>query len=387
MILRSIFKMSIHSIMSNKIRTFLTMLGIIIGVFSVIVLISIGQGATASVMDTISSMGSNIISINISDRRSSFDYKDLIELENLEGVKSATPIYNIYGAVSHDLKSEKVRVVGANENYFNINNYELEYGRLISPIDVDYRNKVAVMGLTTVNNLFGYDDPIDNEILIDGQKYTVVGVLKPKGSSIIGDYDDIVIIPISNIMRQKRTAVIHEITAQAESADTARQAAENIESYLYDYLGNDESYTVFSQGQILDIMDDITGMLTAMLAGIAGISLLVGGIGIMNIMLVTVSERTREIGIRKALGAGRGSIMLQFLIESSIISGIGGIIGVLSGIYASSYISKLLGTRLVINMYVLTVAFGFSLLIGLFFGLYPANKASKLRPIDALRFE
>lgn len=373
--------------MSNKIRTFLTMLGIIIGVFSVIVLISIGQGATASVMDTISSMGSNIISINISDRRSSFDYKDLIELENLEGVKSATPIYNIYGAVSHDLKSEKVRVVGANENYFNINNYELEYGRLISPIDVDYRNKVAVMGLTTVNNLFGYDDPIDNEILVDGHKYTVVGVLKPKGSSIIGDYDDIVIIPISNIMRQKRTAVIHEITAQAESADTARQAAENIESYLYDYLGNDESYTVFSQGQILDIMDDITGMLTAMLAGIAGISLLVGGIGIMNIMLVTVSERTREIGIRKALGAGRGSIMLQFLIESSIISGIGGIIGVLSGIYASSYISKLLGTRLVINMYVLTVAFGFSLLIGLFFGLFPANKASKLRPIDALRFE
>ncbi len=387
MILKSILKMSFHSIMSNKTRTFLTMLGIIIGVFSIIVLISIGQGATASVVDIISGMGSNIISINIYDRKVSFDYKDLIELEKLDGIKCVTPIYSINGTVDYDIKSKNVNVIGANENYFNINNYELGYGRLINPIDVDYRNKVAVMGLTTVNNLFGYDDPIEKEVLIDGKKYTVIGVLNAKGSSILGDYDDIVIIPISNIMRQKRTVVIHEITAQAESADAARQAAQNIENYLYDYFGNDESYTVFSQGQILDIMDDIAGMLTAMLAGISGISLLVGGIGIMNIMLVTVSERTREIGIRKALGAGRGNIMLQFLIESSILSGTGGIIGVLSGIYASSYISKLLGTRLIINIYVLTVSFGFSLLIGIFFGLYPASRASRLKPIDALRFE
>lgn len=387
MILKSVFKMSIHSILSNKIRTFLTMLGIIIGVFSVIALISIGQGASSSVVDIVSSAGSNIISINITDRTESFDYKDLRELENLEGVKNATPTFSTRSSVSHDLNSERIQVVGANENYFEINNYELAHGRLMNPIDVDYRNNVAIIGLTTLSNLFGHDDPLDQEISIDGQKYTVVGVLDSKGKSVMGDLDDIVIIPISNIMRQKKTSEIREITAQAESAETAKLASRNIENYLYDYFGTDESYFVFSQDQILEMMDDIMGMLTGMLAGIAGISLLVGGIGIMNIMLVTVSERTREIGIRKALGAGRGNIMLQFLIESSLLSGIGGLIGVISGIYASSAISKLLDINFVVDTNVLGLAFGFSLLIGLFFGLYPANKAAKLRPVDALRYE
>jgi len=363
------------------------MLGIIIGVFAVVVLISIGQGATSGVTESISSMGSNIISVNIFGRRASFDYRDVREFEKLEGVKSVTPVYSSNATVKYDLETVNVGITGGNENYMDINNYEIGSGRAINPVDVDYRNKVAVIGVTTAEDLFGRDNPIDKDISINGEKYTVVGVLQSKGSSIMGDSNAIVIVPITSLMRQSNTKTINSITIQANSSEESTSAKTNIENYLLDYFGDDESYMVFSQDEMLETIGEVTGMMTAMLGGIAGISLLVGGIGIMNIMLVTVTERTREIGIRKAIGAGRANILIQFLIESSVMSGVGGVIGASLGVAASYAVSNMMGITYSINIPVILGAFIFSLAVGVFFGLYPANKASKLKPVDALRYE
>ncbi|WP_312815432.1 ABC transporter permease [Sedimentibacter sp.] len=385
--IKSVTKMAFQSIFSNKMRTFLTMLGIIIGVFAVVVLISIGQGATSGVTESISSMGSNIISVNIFGRRASFDYRDVREFEKLEGVKSVTPVYSSNATVKYDLETVNVGITGGNENYMDINNYEIGSGRAINPVDVDYRNKVAVIGVTTAEDLFGRDNPIDKDISINGEKYTVVGVLQSKGSSIMGDSNAIVIVPITSLMRQSNTKTINSITIQANSSEESTSAKTNIENYLLDYFGDDESYMVFSQDEMLETIGEVTGMMTAMLGGIAGISLLVGGIGIMNIMLVTVTERTREIGIRKAIGAGRANILIQFLIESSVMSGVGGVIGASLGVAASYAVSNMMGITYSINIPVILGAFIFSLAVGVFFGLYPANKASKLKPVDALRYE
>jgi putative ABC transport system permease protein len=268
-----------------------------------------------------------------------------------------------------------------------INNYEIGSGRTINPVDVDFRNKVAVIGLTVAENLFGKDNPLNKEISIDGEKYSVIGVLEDKGSSIRGDSNEIVIVPVTTLMRQYNTNSINSITVQANSAEESVAAKENIEKYLLKYFEDEDSYRVFSQDEMLDTLNEVTGMLTAMLGGIAGISLLVGGIGIMNIMLVTVTERTREIGIRKAIGAGRSNILIQFLIESSVMSGVGGIIGAVLGVIVSSTISKMMGISYSVNIPVIIGAFVFSLAVGVFFGLYPANKASKLKPVDALQYE
>ena len=385
--IKSVTKMAFQSILSNKMRTFLTMLGIIIGVFAVVVLISIGQGATSGVTDSISSMGSNIISINVFDRRKSVDFNDINDFEKIEGVKNVTPVFQTSANIKYDLKTTSVSVASGNENYMSINNYEISAGRTINPVDIDYRNKVAVIGLTTAEDLFNKDNPINKEISINGEKYTVIGVLQDKGSSIMGDSNDIVIVPITTLMRQNRTNVINTLTIQANSAEESVLAKENVENYLFDYFEDEDSYRVFSQDEMLETINEVTGMLTAMLGGIAGISLLVGGIGIMNIMLVTVTERTREIGIRKAIGAGRGNILIQFLIESSVLSGLGGIIGSVLGVFASYTISNMMGISYVVNVPLILGAFIFSLSVGVFFGLYPANKASKLKPVDALRYE
>ncbi len=385
--IKSVTKMAFQSILSNKMRTFLTMLGIIIGVFSVVVLISIGQGATSGVADSISSMGSNIINVNIRGRRSALKYNDTYDIEVLEGVKSATPVYSSSSTVKYDIETTDVSIMGGNENYLSINNYEVESGRPITPVDVKYRNKIAIIGSTTAEDLFGKDEPLEKEISVGGEKYTVVGILKEKSSSSSGDSNDIVIVPVTSLMRQNNTSEVSSITVQANSAEDSSIAKENIENYLLEYFGDEDYYNVFSQDEMLEVLSETTAMLTAMLGGIAGISLLVGGIGIMNIMLVTVTERTKEIGVRKAIGAGRANILIQFLIESSVMSGMGGIIGVLSGISASYVISNVMDITYSINIPVIVIAFVFSLAVGVFFGLYPANKASKLKPVDALRYE
>lgn len=385
--IKSIIKMAFQSFFSNKLRTFLTMLGIIIGVFAVVVLISIGQGATSGITESISSMGANIISVNVFDRTKTIKLKDLDEFNNLEGVKNLTPVFSTSATVKYDLETTRISITGGNENYMAINNYEIKSGRAITPVDVDFRNKVAVMGSTTAENLFDRDNPINKEISVNGEKYTVVGILRDKESSILGDSNDVVIVPVTSLMRQYNTNQISSITVQAKSAEESALAKKSIENFLSDFLGSDKNFRVFSQEEMLNTLKEVTGMLTIMLGGIAGISLLVGGIGIMNIMLVTVTERTREIGIRKAIGAGRANILIQFLIESSVMSGVGGIIGVALGMLASYAINDAMGIGYTINIPLILGALLFSLFVGIFFGLYPANKASKFKPVDALRYE
>lgn len=363
------------------------MLGIIIGVFSVIVMVSMGQGATASVTQSIEGMGSNLLNITLTDRTIRFSNDNLNELSMLEGVQLMSPNINWVAPVKYGLNNEAgISVVGVNENYMAINGHTIKTGRLINPLDIENRNKVVLLGSGVSENLFGRFNPIDESISLSGIKYTVVGVLDEKESTLFGDNNNMVLIPYTTGMRQFRTNSVTSITVQGADAALIDKTQSNIESYLLNIYGTD-SYRIFNQEQLLSTLNEITGVLTLLLGGIAGISLLVGGIGIMNIMLVTVSERTREIGVRKAIGARRSNILFQFLIESSVISGIGGIIGIMLGMLANRIISTAFEIPISASVQVVLIAFLFSLFVGVFFGMYPANKASKLKPVDALRYE
>ncbi len=385
--IKNTIKMALNSVLSNKMRTFLTMLGIIIGVFSVIVLISVGEGSAAGVRESIESMGSNMIEVYIYGKNKSLTYEEIMEINSLNGVSKVTPNFETRLKSKYLSTSKDVTIKGVNEHFVDINNYSIGTGRNISPLDIEARNKIAIIGTKTKQNFFGNDDPIGKDITINGENYTVVGVLNYKNSSIYGDSNDIILVPFNTIMRQFKEKNIQSFTVQANSTEVSKIASQNIDSYLYEFFNDNNSYNVFNQDDMLDAIKESDKMMTAMLGGIAGISLLVGGIGIMNIMLVTVTERTREIGIRKAIGAGRGSILFQFLIEACVISGLGGTIGVVLGILGSKLINNFMGFVYVPNINIIIATLCFSLAVGIFFGIYPANKASKLKPIDALRFE
>lgn len=388
MSLKNTLKMALKSILANKMRTLLTMLGIIIGVFSVIVMVSLGQGATADVTESIEDMGSNLLSLSIFDDTEDFDNDNMEELSFIEGVEKISPSISRNATVKYGTESEdSVSILGGNEDYAEIQNYAVTIGRFINPIDVDFRNKVAVIGYDTADALFGEINPMDMEISLNGEKYTVVGVLEEKESTMMGNSNEIVIIPYTTAMRQYKSDSIGSVVIQGNAEYGSENTQNNIEDYLLEIYEDEDSYKIFNQEELLSTLNEITATLTLMLGGIAGISLVVGGIGIMNIMLVTVSERTREIGIRKAIGAKRSNILTQFLIESSVISCLGGLVGIGLGIGATNIISNMMDIQSVINLEVITIAFGFSLFVGIFFGMYPANKASKLKPVDALRYE
>lgn len=388
--LLQVVKLAIAGIRANKMRSILTMLGVIIGVAAVIVLVSIGQGATKSVTEGIQGLGSNLITISIRSNQSAdnISYEEVMAWQDREGVAGVSPVVMGNVSLKYGNKKYDTSLEGTNAEYQQVRNTNVQAGRFILPIDLTFGQKVALLGTTVVDELFGPGDPIGQTIRINGRNFKVVGILEEKGAASFGSNNDRVIIPFTTAQRLTGARGIQSVYVQADSPDNVNSVVNQLDNYLYRKSNQDtDAYRVNNQAEMLSTVNEITGVLTLMLGGIAGISLVVGGIGIMNIMLVTVTERTREIGVRKAIGAKRGDILRQFLIEAIVVSGAGGIIGILCGLSLSAVVGSLMSINTAVSPQIVGLSFGFSVLVGIIFGLYPANKAAKLNPIEALRFE
>ena len=400
--------MAFRAIAANKIRAFLTMLGVIIGVMSVIVLVSIGQGTTASITDSISSMGTNLLTVNIQTRRVGMGMPgfgasrnsrntgskgtvilklpEILALEEDESIAYVSPVCSGSLTVKAGNVNTSASVSGVLPAYANIINQGVQSGRYIIDADVDNRSAVCVIGVELAKDLYGNTNVVGNTLHIDGRKFRIVGVLESKGTSMSGSSDNSVVLPFTLAQRMIDSTTISSIYMSAVDSESVDDAQEVVEKFLYKKYQNESSYSIMNQTSMLETMSETSSTLSLMLGGIAGISLLVGGIGIMNIMLVSVTERTREIGIRKAIGAKRRDILLQFLIESVVISGMGGLLGLGLGFALMSVLENVLGMTLAVTPGIIYLAIGFSMGVGVLFGLYPANKASKLRPIEALHY-
>jgi len=388
MILQS-FRIAISSIWSSKMRSFLTMLGIIIGVVAVVVLISLVNGATASVTSEIEGLGSNLLTVSIRDNRYHNLTLDEINLINQSSasVGSVAPSLGQQVTAKNGSKTSSATIQGTTPDYLVIGSLSIQYGRFLKTPDIDSQTAVAVIGINVADELFGRQDVLGETISINGRAFQVVGVLE-EGASAFSGSDDKIIIPFTLAQRMFSQKYVTSFYAAASDSNSVDQAEKDVEAALLQmYRQDEDAYYIMNQASILDVMDSVMSTLSLLLGGIAGISLLVGGIGIMNIMLVSVTERTREIGIRKAIGAGRRRILSQFLIESMVISVFGGVIGILVSWGLLSIVSAVAGMSFSMNLGVIALAVVFSVLVGIVFGLYPANKASKLHPIQALRTE
>lgn len=384
-------KMAKKSILGNKARSALTMLGIIIGVASVILLTGIGNGATKMISDSISSMGTKLITVNLTKMSGT----RTVDMDDITGYISSKP--ELYSGITPYITSNaqvkvgtenyRASLEGTDSNYETIRNVSLASGRFINENDVEKRSKVVVVGMYVQTELFGGMNPIGEKIKINGENFTVIGVYETVGSTVSEYSDGNVTIPYTTAMRFIKNKNISTYYLEASTEDNVESAVDDIEIFLTRKLGNDDGYNVSNIAEMLDTMNEMMGTMTAMLAGIAGISLVVGGIGVMNIMTVSVSERTREIGIRKAIGARTSDILMQFLIESVMLSALGGIIGIILGFAFKPAVEALLSMDYVIKGSMVLLSFGFSLFIGVFFGIAPARKAARLHPIEALRSE
>ncbi len=394
-----LIKIALSSVWNNKMRSFLTMLGIIIGISSVTILVGMGEGTQKQISDQIENLGTNLITVSITgNRTTTITDEDLNELKAKPGIKEIAPEISTGNVnIKSKSKSSTTTLEASTPEYAEIRKLAVQSGRFIKRMDVDNRFNVLVIGPETAQNIFGNTNVVGNTMYVNGIEFTVVGVLKSEGTSTTGSSDDRIIIPLSTGERLMKTAKAQTFYVEAESKDKVDEAMSYLELFLNKKFkirnsGSDSTvtnsyYRVMSQTSILDTANSTTKSMTSMLAGIAAISLIVGGIGIMNIMLVSVAERTREIGIRKAIGAKKRNILMQFLIESAGISGFGGIMGVLLGYIGAYFGEHVFGTAIIIPSNIVIEAFVFSMVVGIIFGIYPANKASNLNPIDALRFE
>ena len=379
-----IIKLSLKSIYNNKLRSLLTMLGIIIGVMAVVILVSITQGAASGITNSISDMGSDKITAQIIDKEISLALEELEDLSENRLIDTVAPVISSNQTAKKNSESGSYSVIGVTESYFDVQEAVIQRGRLIKQSDIEWNTNVAVIGTDVAADLFGTWDAAGGTITINDKLYKVVGVLEEQGSSLVGSDNSSILIPITTAGKITGSNTISSFYVKSSCADTVERAVNYIESYLYSLTKDEDAYAVNNQSEVLDAMDDVNSTMSLLLGGIAAISLVVGGIGIMNIMLVSVTERTREIGLRKAIGAKRRHLLTQFLCEACILSVLGGLIGLgLSVLIVSGY-NFLTDSAADINRAIAFAAIAFCAVIGVGFGSYPAAKASKLQPIDAL---
>ncbi|MEY2487143.1 MAG: putative transport system permease protein [Verrucomicrobiota bacterium] len=403
--LGSTFKVAGRALRKNKLRSVLTALGIIIGVGAVIAMVSIGNGAKAQVQAQIASLGQNILqvfsgSITASGIRTGFGGAGTLKIEDADAIRREVPGVT---AVSEEVASTAqvaagnqnwfTRVLGESAEYFDIRQWPLAEGASFTSQDVRSANKVCVIGHTAAYNIYGDEDPVGQVLRIKGVPFVITGVLTQKGFSLQGtDQDDVVVMPFTSAM--KRVAggtTLRNINVQIASEDQIASAQQQIVSLLRQRhnirTGRDDDFTVRNMQEVADTANATADVMTGLLFAVACVSLVVGGIGIMNIMLVSVTERTREIGVRLAVGAHGRDILTQFLIEAVVLSAMGGVIGIVAGVIASKVISMIKSWPTVISPLWMLIAFLVSAAVGIFFGFYPAREASRLDPIDALRYE
>lgn len=394
-----------ESLLANKMRTALTMLGVIIGVSAVITMLAIAGGAKNQMMSNIQQMGTNVLIIRSGQTSQrgimgGFGSSQTLKMDDVTAIKkecrsveNATAEVSMPAQVKYLNQNTNTTILGTTPAYLSVRNYKVDKGRFFSESDVRSSRKVAVIGPTAATNLFGKTSPIGKRVRIKGIPFDIIGITTVKGTAgSFGDPDDQFFIPITTAMRRVfGIDYVRNIDVQAKSMDLMDQASQEVEKALRKshrlHEDTDNDFDIRSQAEIMQMANQAAGIFTLLLGGIASVSLLVGGIGIMNIMLVSVTERTREIGIRMALGARRRDIQSQFLVEALALSLMGGIIGTLLGMLASFAISSASGWKASVSMPSIVLSFGFAALIGIFFGLYPARKASRLDPIEALRYE
>jgi len=403
--LEATFKVAGRALRKNKLRSVLTALGIIIGVGAVIAMVSIGNGAKAQVQAQIASLGQNILqvlsgSVTASGIRTGFGGAGTLKIEDAEAIRREIPGVV---AVSEEVNSTAqvaagnqnwfTRVLGESAEYFDIRQWPIAEGAPFTSQDVRSANKVCVIGHTAAYNIYGDEDPVGQVLRIKGVQFVVTGVLTQKGFSLQGtDQDDVVVMPFTSAMKRvSGGTTLRSINVQVASEDQIASAQQQIISLLRQRhnirSGRDDDFTVRNQQDVADTANATANVMTGLLFAVACVSLVVGGIGIMNIMLVSVTERTREIGVRLAVGAHGRDILTQFLIEAVVLSATGGVIGILAGIVASKVISMVKHWPTVISPVWMLIAFLVSAAVGIFFGFYPAREASRLDPIDALRYE
>ncbi len=390
--IKQAFSLALKSLAGSKMRSFLTMLGIIIGVAAVIVIVSIVNGMTQDVLSEFENFGATTITVSVRGRGgnrsvSIDDMQNLVD-DNPEYLESMTPNIVVAGATAKN-GSTNVDVsscVGVNENYAHIKGLTIEQGRNIEYVDCEAILRNCVIGTYIANELYGTTDVVGETIKLNGYSFQIVGVLEETADSKEASADDVIIIPYTMASRLSNSFTMGSYTFNATSKEVADKAQDFIDEYLLGVFSNSNAYTVSNMASIIEVINELTKTMSLVLAGVAGVSLLVGGIGIMNIMLVSVTERTREIGIRKSLGATPWDIMSQFVVEAITTSCIGGVIGILLGI-AGSYAATLFGLTAIPSVPAMLISFTVSAFVGIAFGYFPAKKAASLNPIDALRYD